>query len=42
LWAQALNNASLIPFVNSVSYGDSEDSVTEDYMTRLDQEFQKL
>jgi len=41
-WAQAMNNASLVPFVVSVSYGDPENTVTLDYAQRLDTEFQKL
>jgi len=41
-WAQAMNNASLVPFVVSVSYGDPENTVTLDYAQRLDVEFQKL
>ena len=29
------------PLVHSISYGDDEDSLTVDYMTRVNTEFQK-
>jgi len=41
-WATALNNMASVPFVMSVSYGDTESSVTEDYANRCETEFQKL
>jgi len=40
-WIAALNALSEPPLVVSVSYGDDEDSLSADYMIRIDQEFQK-
>jgi tripeptidyl-peptidase-1 len=35
-------NTTNVPLVHSVSYGDDEDSVTQDYATRVDEEFKKF
>jgi len=42
VWATSLNSDSNIPLVHSVSYGDTESSITFTYATRLEVEFQKL
>jgi len=42
VWAQGLNSQATIPYVHSVSYGDTESSITVDYADRLEAEFQKL
>jgi tripeptidyl-peptidase-1 len=41
-WATNLNTFTNLPWVNSVSYGDYENSVTTTYMDRLDVELMKL
>lgn len=40
-WMVAISNMSQVPWVHSVSYGDNEDSVSTDYMKRINAEFQK-
>jgi tripeptidyl-peptidase-1 len=41
-WAQDMNQASSVPSVMSVSYGDDESSIDKDWADRLNQEFQKV
>lgn len=41
VWMMDVANYSTIPQVMSVSYGDEEDTLSIDYMTRTNQEFQK-
>ena len=41
-WATNLNAMSTIPSVNSVSYGDYENTISTTYMDRLDVELKKL
>lgn len=41
-WIIALNNDSNTPLVNSVSYGDYENSISFDYLDRCNVEFQKF
>jgi len=41
-WATNMNAMSTIPWVNSVSYGDYENSLSTTYMDRLDVELKKL
>jgi len=41
-WIVALNNDSTTPWVNSVSYGDEEDSISGSYLDRCNTEFQKF
>lgn len=40
-WIVAVGNTSNVPFVFSVSYGDNEDSLSTDYMNRINVEFMK-
>jgi tripeptidyl-peptidase-1 len=40
-WLIDIDNTTKPPFLFSVSYGDDEDSLTTDYVYRIDQEFQK-
>lgn len=40
-WLMQVANASSVPSVFSVSYGDDEDSLDVSYMNRVNQEFQK-
>jgi len=42
VWLLAIAGTKNPPVVHSVSYGDDENSLDDDYMTRVDQEFQKL
>lgn len=41
-WITNQINDTTSPWVHSVSYGDDESSITIDYKTRVDQEFQKF
>jgi len=41
-WIVALNDDPSTPWVNSVSYGDEEDSISDDYIDRCNTEFQKF
>jgi tripeptidyl-peptidase I len=41
-WIIGMNNASSAPITNSISYGDTEASLTADYMNRINVEFQKF
>lgn len=41
-WLTTLVNASDVPLVHSVSYGDYEDTIETSYMMRCEQEFKKL
>lgn len=40
-WMVAISNTTQVPWVHSVSYGDNEDSLSVDYMKRINTEFQK-
>jgi tripeptidyl-peptidase-1 len=40
-WMVAVSNMSQVPWVHSISYGDNEDSLSTDYMKRINVEFQK-
>ncbi|KAK3728842.1 hypothetical protein QZH41_007642 [Actinostola sp. cb2023] len=40
-WVVAISNMSQVPWVHSVSYGDNEDSLSTDFMKRINTEFQK-
>eukprot|EP00698_Gefionella_okellyi_P005748 TRINITY_DN15208_c0_g1_i1.p1 TRINITY_DN15208_c0_g1~~TRINITY_DN15208_c0_g1_i1.p1 ORF type:complete len:557 (-),score=165.69 TRINITY_DN15208_c0_g1_i1:19-1689(-) len=40
-WMQLMANTSEVPWVVSVSYGDDEDSLSGDYMQRINVEFMK-
>lgn len=40
-WIVAVGNTSDIPYIFSVSYGDNEDSLSADYMNRINVEFMK-
>lgn len=40
-WIVAVGNTSQVPFVFSVSYGDNEDTLSVDYMNRINVEFMK-
>jgi tripeptidyl-peptidase-1 len=42
VWLLAIAGTKNPPLVHSVSYGDDEDSLDDSYITRVDQEFQKL
>lgn len=42
VWLLAIAGQKNAPWVHSVSYGDDEDSLDASYLTRVDQEFQKL
>jgi len=41
-WTGEIDNETNPPFIHSVSYGSQGDYPTDDYRTRLDQEFQKI
>mmetsp|Transcript_33350 Transcript_33350/g.72050 ORF Transcript_33350/g.72050 Transcript_33350/m.72050 type:complete len:552 (-) Transcript_33350:59-1714(-) len=41
-WMVAVGNTSTIPLIFSVSYGDDEDSLSPEYMRRVNTEFQKV
>jgi tripeptidyl-peptidase-1 len=41
-WATNLNAMSTIPWVNTISYGDYENTISTTYMARLDVELQKM
>jgi len=41
-WIEAMINTTNSPWVHSVSYGDDENSLTADYMQRINVEFQKF
>ena len=40
-WLVAISNQSQVPWVHSVSYSDNEDTLSVDYMNRMNVEFQK-
>ena len=40
-WIVAIGNTSEVPYIFSVSYGDNEDSLSVDYMNRINVEFMK-
>ena len=40
-WIVAVGNMSEVPYIFSVSYGDNEDSLSVDYMNRINVEFMK-
>lgn len=40
-WILAVGNTSQVPYVFSISYGDNEDSLSVDYMNRINVEFMK-
>ncbi|XP_068607693.1 tripeptidyl-peptidase 1 [Brachionichthys hirsutus] len=40
-WIVLLSNASDLPWVHTISYGDDEDSLSTAYMTRINTEFMK-
>ena len=40
-WIIAVGNMSEVPYIFSVSYGDNEDSLSVDYMSRINVEFMK-
>ncbi len=40
-WIVAVGNMSKVPYIFSVSYGDNEDSLSVDYMNRINVEFMK-
>lgn len=40
-WILAVGNMSEVPYIFSVSYGDNEDSLSVDYMNRINVEFMK-
>lgn len=40
-WMVAISNMTQVPWVHSISYGDNEDSLSTDYMKRINTEFQK-
>jgi len=42
VWIVNMINTTNSPWVHSVSYGDYENSLTVDYMTRVNEEFQKF
>ncbi|XP_057308750.1 tripeptidyl-peptidase 1-like [Hydractinia symbiolongicarpus] len=40
-WILAVGNTTTVPWVHSVSYGDNEDSLSPEYMKRINAEFMK-
>ena len=40
-WLVAISNHSTVPWVHSISYSDNEDTLSVDYMNRINAEFQK-
>ncbi|XP_078609536.1 tripeptidyl-peptidase 1-like isoform X1 [Branchiostoma floridae x Branchiostoma japonicum] len=41
VWLTGISNMTSVPWVHSVSYGDDEDSLSTDYMQRINTEFMK-
>ena len=41
-WIVKLSNTSNAPWVNSVSYGDVESSISDSYLQRMESEFQMI
>jgi len=41
-WIVAMNNNTKSPFINSISYGDTESTLTVEYTSRINAEFQKF
>jgi len=40
-WMLLLSNMSAVPWVHTISYGDDEDSLSDAYMNRINNEFMK-